>query len=87
MGNEYIYSILLFNSFIFNMFRINDRFQHLLASGTCHGSLDYVAEILIIVGCCLLGIIWAIVQIIAVEKIDVMNDTGLGGQAPQSTVP
>ena len=55
------------------MFRINDRFQHLfLTGGSCHGVMSYPAEVIVVAVCCLLGIVWAIVQIVAVEKIDVI---------------
>ena len=60
------------------MFRINDRFQHFLLTGSsCHGPWSYPVEVIVIAVCCLIGIIWAVVQILAVEKIDVINDTGL----------
>jgi len=49
------------------MLRINDRIQHLLGTGgACYGPLTYEWEVIIICICCFLGIIWAIIQIIAV---------------------
>lgn len=69
------------------MFRINDRFQHLfLTGGSCHGVMSYPAEVIVVAVCCLLGIIWAIVQIVAVEKIDVIEDRGLSGIPPKESL-
>ena len=70
------------------MFRINDRFEHLLLTGgACSGSLSYATEVIIISVCCLLGIIWAIIQILSVEKIDVVGDVGIGGRPLKETLP
>jgi H+-translocating diphosphatase len=57
------------------MFRINDRFQHLLTvGGTCAGLMDYPTEIIVIASLCVVGVIWAIIQVIAVERINVIDD-------------
>lgn len=38
------------------------------------------------VACCLVGIVWGIIHILAVEKIDVANDTGYEGLNAKSSV-
>lgn len=70
------------------MWRINDRFEHFQAASSsgCNSILSYPVEIIIIVVCCLVGIIWGIVHIIAVEKIDVENDHGYESLNAKSTV-
>ena len=69
------------------MFRINDRFQHLFLTGSsCHGIMSYPAEVITVAVCCLIGIIWAVIQILAVEKIHVIEDRGLGGVAPKESL-
>lgn len=70
------------------MWRINDRFEHFQATTTsgCSSILSYPIEIIIIVACCLIGIIWAIVHIVAVEKIDVEHDSGYDSLNAKSTV-
>lgn len=63
------------------MFPINDGVQHLLnLGGSCHGPISYPWEVIIIVICCLLGLVWAAVQVYTVEKIDVVADIGVPGQ-------
>ena len=52
----------------------------MITGGACHGPISYEWEVIIICICCFLGIIWAIVQVVAVEKIDVVNDTGMPGR-------
>jgi hypothetical protein len=41
------------------------------ASGTCAGPLAFNAEFLIIIGCCILGLLWAFYNMILVNKINV----------------
>lgn len=47
--------------------------NHLQAAsgGSCSGPLDFTAEYLIIIGCCLLGLIWAFINMFLVSKINV----------------
>lgn len=52
------------------MFEINERITH-LQTADCQSPLSFPLEVIIIVVCCLLGIIWAVVNILAVEQINV----------------
>jgi hypothetical protein len=48
--------------------------NHLQAQGgSCSGPLNFTAEYLIIIGCCLLGLIWAFINMLLVSKINVQK--------------
>ncbi len=70
------------------MWRVNDRFEHMQAvsASSCSSILSYPLEVIIIVACCLVGILWGIFHIIAVEKIDVEGDVGYDGLHAKSSV-
>ena len=56
--------------------RINYHLDHFQAavdsiSGACTGPLNFTVETIIIAACCLLGIIWAVINLLSVSKIDV----------------
>lgn len=57
------------------MFKINERVQHFqttyIESGDCQSAMSYPVEIIVIVVCCLIGMIWAVFNIWEVEKINV----------------
>ena len=57
------------------MFKINERVEHLqvawIEGDGCASTMSYPVEIIVIVVCCLIGIIWAVVNIWQVEKISV----------------
>ena len=40
-------------------------------SGSCSGPLNFTVEYIIIMGCCVLGIIWAAINLMSVTKINV----------------
>jgi hypothetical protein len=66
------------------MFKIHERLEHFQSgssSSSCHSPLSYPVEVIVIVVCCLLGIIWAIYNIFQVEKIKVR-----GGQVGDSNI-
>lgn len=70
------------------MFEIHNRFNHFQAStgssGSCQSPLSFPVEVIIIVACCFAGIIWAIVNILLVERIDVLRGfTGYGDREGQ----
>lgn len=43
------------------------------SSGSCRGPLAFNAEFLIIIGCCILGLIWAFINMFLVSKINVQK--------------
>ncbi len=48
--------------------------NHLQATGgTCKGPLEFNAEFLIIIGCCILGLLWSFVNMFLVSKINVQK--------------
>lgn len=47
------------------------------AASSCRGILDFKTEFLIIIGCCLLGLIWAFYNMRLVQNINVQ--TGVTG--------
>ena len=56
------------------MFKIHERMDHFQSgssSSSCNSPMSYPVEVIVIVVCCLLGIIWAIYNIFQVEKIKV----------------
>ena len=57
------------------MFQINERVQHFETTwnetGDCQNTMSYPVEIVVIVVCCLIGMVWAVFNIWKVEKIDV----------------
>lgn len=59
------------------MFKINERVEHFqttwVENGDCSGTMSYPVEVIVIVVCCLLGIIWAVFNIYQVEKISVRD--------------
>ena len=42
-------------------------------NGECYGSFDFTTSIIIIIVCCLLGIVWAIFNFIKVRQINVAS--------------
>ena len=56
------------------MININERVMHFQNSvGGCSAPMSYPVEIIVIVVCCLLGIIWAVYNIYKVEQINVRS--------------
>jgi hypothetical protein len=56
------------------MFKIHERISHLQGStgdSGCSSPMSYPVEVIVIVVCCLLGIVWAIYNIFEVERINV----------------
>jgi hypothetical protein len=56
------------------MFQIHNRLEHFQSTSSgsgCTSPMSYPAEVIVIVVCCLLGIIWAIYNVFQVEKIKV----------------
>ena len=57
------------------MFKIHEHVEHLQTvwaeSGDCQGIMSYPVEVIVIVVCCLIGIIWAVVNIWQVEQISI----------------
>ena len=58
------------------MIRVNYHQEHFQAvvdalSGSCTGILDFRWESIIVIVCCLLGIIWAVINLLSVTKINV----------------
>lgn len=45
--------------------------EHLQVSSSCNSPMSFPVEVIVIVVCCLLGIVWAIYNIFEVEKINV----------------
>jgi hypothetical protein len=65
------------------MFKIHERMEHFQSGSSgssCNSPMSYPVEVIVIVVCCLLGIVWAIYNIFQVEKIKVR-----GGQPGDST--
>lgn len=50
-----------------------DHFQAIVdaVSGSCSGPLNFTLESIIVIACCLLGIIWAVINLLSVTKINV----------------
>jgi hypothetical protein len=42
-----------------------------ITSAACRGPLDFTAEFMIIIVCCIVGLIWAFINITLVSKIDI----------------
>ena len=58
------------------MWKINDRINHFQSSiggASCQSPLSYPVEVIIIVACCLIGLIWAVINIFSVESINVRS--------------
>lgn len=70
------------------MWRINDRFEHFqtAAGSNCSSILSYPIEVIIVVACCLVGIVWGIIHIVGVEKVDVANESGYEALNAKSSV-
>ena len=55
------------------MLKLNHRFEHLLdtVNSACRAPLSFTYEYIIIIVCCVLGLIWAVYNMLLVLKIDV----------------
>lgn len=63
-----------------NIVEINSVTQAIQATQQqCQAPLSFGAVIGIVIGCCILGLIWAIINMLSVNKIDV--EKGIDGQS------
>jgi len=68
---------IYFKNFNYHMvIRVNhfeNHFQSAIdsSSSSCSGPLDFTTEFLIIIGCCIVGLIWAFINMFLVSKVDV----------------
>lgn len=55
------------------MLKLNSRFEHFaeVVNTACRAPLSFTVQWAIIIGCCVLGLIWAAYNIMLVMKIDV----------------
>lgn len=71
--NEFYYLKLSTISMVIRVNHFESHFQAVIdsASSACRGPLDFTSEFLVIIGCCVLGLIWAFVNMFLVSKVNV----------------